>query len=109
MRRSKHGGRNPSLDHLIGGYQKVLRHGERKRLRGLEVDHELELDWCLNGKLARFRTAQHAINIGRRKPKLIALLISVAQQAAEFSEKTEWIDGRQTVAISQSVVRGCRR
>ena len=89
MHRSKDTDCNTSFDHFVGGYQKVLRHGERKRLRGLEVDHELELDWCLNGKLARFRTAQHAINIVRRKPKLIALLISVAQQAAEFGEKTD--------------------
>jgi len=34
--------RLPSLDHLVGELQERLRDGEAKRLRGLEVDDQLE-------------------------------------------------------------------
>src|SRR5437879_1509755 len=65
------------FDHLIGALLKMQRHIEAERLGGLEVDHQLELDWGLDGKLAWFRALEDAIDIGRRKPKLIALLTSV--------------------------------
>jgi hypothetical protein len=70
-------------------------------LRGLQVDHKLVLDWELDGKLARLRALQDAIGIGRRAPKIIEPVKSVGQQAAEFSELTVRIDGRETVASSQ--------
>ena len=31
-----------SFDHLVGGGEQFIGHGEAERLRGLEVDHELE-------------------------------------------------------------------
>src|ERR1700692_955288 len=36
------GSRARLFDHLVGGYKKGLRHPEAERLRGLEVDHQLE-------------------------------------------------------------------
>ena len=46
----------PTLfDHLVGAAEQHWRNIEAKRLGGLEVDHQLELDWALDGKLARFR------------------------------------------------------
>ena len=79
----------------------MQRHVEAERLGGLEVDHQLELDRGLDGKLARLRALEDAIGIGRRAPKIIEQVISVGQQAAEFSEETERIDGRETVASRQ--------
>ena len=76
-------------------------HVEAERLGGLEVDHQLELDRGLDGKLARLRALEDAIGIGRRAPKIIDQVTSVGQQAAEFSEETERIDGRETVASRQ--------
>jgi len=32
-----------SLDHLVGGHEQHRRHGEAQRLRGLQIDDELEL------------------------------------------------------------------
>jgi hypothetical protein len=37
------------LDHLVGTQQDRLRHGQTKRLGGLEVDDHLEFCWKLNG------------------------------------------------------------
>ena len=47
------------------------RHGEPERLGGLEIDHQLELDRGLDGKLARLFALEDAIGIGRRAPKII--------------------------------------
>jgi len=77
------------LDHLVGALLELQRHVEAERLGGLEVDHQLELDRGLDGKLARLLALEDAIGIDRRAPKLIEPVISVGQQAAEFSEDTE--------------------
>jgi hypothetical protein len=51
--------------------------------------HQFVLDRGLDGKLARILSLEDAIGIGRRAPKIIVPVISVGQQAAEFSERTE--------------------
>jgi hypothetical protein len=76
-------------------------HATAERFGGLEVDHQLELDRGLDGKLARLGALEDAIGIRRRAPKIIDHVISVGQQAAEFSEETEWVDGGKTVASRQ--------
>ena len=78
-----------------------MRHVEAERLGRLEVDHQLELDRGLDRKLARLLALEDAIGIGRCAPKIIDQVISVGQQAAEFSEDAERIDGRETVASRQ--------
>src|SRR4029077_16007957 len=79
----------------------MQRHVEAKRLGSLEVDHQLELDRGLDGKLARFVALQNAIGIDRCAPKIIVQVISIGQQAAELSEKTECINGGKTEARRQ--------
>jgi hypothetical protein len=49
------------FDHLVGEGEQLVGHGKAERLCGLEVDHQLELDWGLDGKLARFRALKDAI------------------------------------------------
>src|SRR5713226_4812163 len=89
------------FDHLVGALLKMQWHVEAERLGGLEVDHQLELDRGLDGKLARRRALEDAIGIGRRAPKSTELVISVGHQAAEFSEETARIGSRKTVASRQ--------
>jgi hypothetical protein len=40
------------FDYLVSGLLQMRRHGEAKRLGGLEVDYEHELGWCLYRKTA---------------------------------------------------------
>src|SRR5258706_4068255 len=49
-----------SLDHLVGERAQLVGNGQAERLRSLEVDDQLELDWRLDGKLARLRVLKDA-------------------------------------------------
>src|SRR6202166_492295 len=88
------------VDHRIGACKQRRWYDEAERLGSLEVDHQLILDWGLDRKLARHLPLEDAIDIARGKPKYIALLASIGQQAAFFSEETPRIDGRKIIASS---------
>src|SRR5262245_49038813 len=89
------------FDHLVGAGEQRGRHSEAERLGGLEVDHQLELDQGLDGKLARFRALENAVHIYRRTPKIIGPVEAVGEQAASFGEEAEWIDGGETISKRQ--------
>ena len=38
------------FDHVVGKGEQLVGHGKAERLCGLEVDHQLELDWGLDGQ-----------------------------------------------------------
>ena len=82
------------LDHLVGALLQKQRHFEAEHLGGLQIDRQLELHRGLDWKIARLRTLEDAIGIGRREPKIIDQVTSVGQQAAEFREGTGRIDAR---------------
>ena len=53
------------------------------------------------GSSLGFAPFEDAIDIGRGCPKIIDQVRAVGQQAADFNEETERIDGRETVASRQ--------
>src|SRR5262249_59396564 len=57
--------RAASFDHLVGTGEHGRRHVKAERPRGFQVDHQLELDWSLNGKLARPGAMQDTVDISR--------------------------------------------
>jgi hypothetical protein len=89
------------FDHLVGEREQVVGDSEPKRLGGLEVDHQLELDRNLNGKLARLRAAQDAVCIDGGAPIIIAQVISIGQKATDFGELPVRISSGETIARCQ--------
>jgi hypothetical protein len=65
--RSAHGN---SLDHLVGGDEQSIRYFEAKRLRGLEIDHELELCRQHNRQITRLLAFEDASRRARVSQKL---------------------------------------
>jgi len=55
----------------------MKRHVEAERFGGLEVYRQLILDWHLDRKLARLRSVENAVDIGRRSPKIIVQVSAV--------------------------------
>ena len=77
-------------------------HVEADRLGCLEIDDKFELDWRLHWKRSWLFALENAIHIRRRTPKIIGPVNAVGQQAAaNFSEETEWIYDRKTIASRQ--------
>jgi hypothetical protein len=52
-----------SLDHLVGAGEQHWWHFEAKRPRGLEIDHQLELSWCLHRQVSRLLALENAIDV----------------------------------------------
>ena len=60
-----------SFDHFVGADEQRRRHGKAERLGGLEVNHQFEFSWNLNGQVGWLRSAQNTFNIGARAAKYI--------------------------------------
>ena len=95
-------GHSPALfDHLVGAREDRLRHGEAERLRGLEVDDQLEfgrlLDWQV-GRVGTFEdvpdvSADLAIDSGKAS--------SIGDQSTGSGEFAESVDRRNGMARRQ--------
>src|SRR6516165_3527087 len=55
----------PLFDHLVGAGEQRSRDLKAERLRRFEVDVQLELDWSLDRKFARFSALQNTIDVRR--------------------------------------------
>src|SRR5262245_16589697 len=74
------------FDYLAGALLEMCGHVKTKRASGLQIDRQLESDRSLHVTFAWLLVLKNAINIRRRAPKIIGQVISVGQQASEFSE-----------------------
>src|SRR5215471_16426147 len=95
-----------SLDYLICPQQQRRRDGEAQRLRGSQVDGELELDRLLDWKRGWLFALQDAIDIGCSAPEIVGRVASVGQQASALGKDAERSDGGEPMAGQQ---RGDRR
>src|SRR5262249_29942934 len=89
------------FDHPVGALLEMHRHVEAKRLSGFQIDHQLEFDRSLDGKLTWLLALKDAIDIRGRSPKIIDWDASVRKQAADVSRDTLCRDGRDAVASQQ--------
>jgi hypothetical protein len=57
------------LDHLIGAREQRRWHLEAERLRGLEIDDQLELGRLLDRKIGGFGALQNLVNVSCGAPR----------------------------------------
>ena len=55
---------NPLIDHLIGAREQHRRNFKGERLRGFEVDHQIEARWLLHGFRRSYLSHVYHINDG---------------------------------------------
>jgi len=64
-------GRYRLFDHLIGGGEQCLRHGQAKRLCGLKVDYRFVLGRCLHWHVGWLLALEDAVDVAGRTPELV--------------------------------------
>jgi hypothetical protein len=79
--------RRPLFDHLVGEQQHRLGNAQAERLRGLDVDRELELGRLLNRQIAGISTLEDAIDVPCRLAELFRQVSSVSYEAARLRRR----------------------
>src|SRR6266481_2756098 len=104
------GGRRParrgrpaawSLDHLVRAREERLRNRQPQRLRGLEIDNQLELRRLLHGQVARLGTAQDFVDVGSGAPELVRQARPIGHEKAGLRERSPDRNARQAVLYEQ--------
>jgi hypothetical protein len=72
------------FNHLVGALRQRLRDFQAERLRGVEVDDQLELGGLLDRQLARFRALEDLVHIDRGAPEEITVIRAVAHETASL-------------------------
>ena len=86
------------FDHLVGGFEQGLWHGQAERLRGLEIDDEFELGRLYNRKLRGAFPLQHASGIEADLVPCLCPAGAVAYQPTSFDELPPFVHGRHGMA-----------
>src|SRR6267142_1647930 len=99
-RPARQGGRpSPSLDHSIGPQQHRRRDGKAERLRGLQVEDQLERRGLLDGEIRRLGAVEDLVHQTRRLASELTVGRGVGGQSATFREKRSVEHGRQPLLL----------
>jgi hypothetical protein len=91
----------PLFDHLVGALLQRQRHGEAKRLGGLEVDNQFVLGRRLHGEVGRPLAPEDAVDVAGRLLEQVEEIRSVGDQAAGGDEVASSVDRGQFVLRRQ--------
>src|SRR5262249_32148167 len=84
-----------SLNDLIRPRHNRRRDREAERLRGLQVDTQVERGWLLDGLGGRLRPPEDPVHVDGRSPGQVAEVRSVRDQAATVGEVPACIHRRE--------------
>jgi hypothetical protein len=70
------------LDDVVGPEQERLRDRQAERLRGLQVDDQLELCGLFDGEIGRFGALEDLVDVGRDPLELLIKIIPVGHEPA---------------------------
>src|SRR5205823_2493706 len=87
-----------SFDHLVGAGEKGLRHRQAERLRGLNVDDQLELGRLLDRQIGRLGAFEDLAGVSAQLAPYADETSAIANQAAGLDKFTKSIDRRDGVA-----------
>ena len=71
-----------SIDYLVGEGEQSRGHGESERLRGLQVNDQLELGGLLDGKVSWLRTLEDSLNVGGSPTIQVDVIWAIRDQCA---------------------------
>src|SRR5690349_3929004 len=86
------------FDDLVGAGEDRWRHGEAKRLRGLEIDDQLELGRLLDWQIGRSGAFENPPDVSTDIVIGVGQARSITDQAAGGDVYAKVIDGRNGVA-----------
>src|SRR5712691_8544951 len=84
-----------SLDHRIRSPQHRLRDRQAQRLGGLEVDHQLELGWLLDGEVGRLCSLEDFVDVDGGASEQVQKTRSIRHEPASLDELPVFVDRRE--------------
>src|SRR5215470_9815939 len=91
-----------SLDNLVGSHEYGLWDRQAQRLRGLEVDDQLELGGLFDREVSGFGALQNLVYVGGGAMEAVGDVRGVGHEAAGLRELSGSEDGRQLVFFAKS-------
>src|SRR5262245_55723076 len=89
-----------SFDDLVGAAKHRRRHRKAERLRGFEIDYQLELGWRLYRQVGGLLAFEDTIDVAGRLPVQIGETGSIGNQAAGGDEGAFEVDRRELMPCS---------
>lgn len=99
-----HVGVQPLFDDLVGAREKGLRHREAERLRGLQVDHQLEVRRLLHREIGRSGAAQQLRELAAEQPVNRGETRTVGNQPTVLRRLWPLIDAGSRAATERSKI-----
>src|SRR5215467_5303671 len=89
------------LDHLVRPCQERRRDREAKRLRRLEVDHQLELGGLLDGEVCRLRASEDPVDISGCTTEIVRDAYAIRYEAPVFHKPSPSVHGGQAARCGE--------